>query len=190
MSISQDVLHSGSPEFDALLQIPENLIKRLSTFRDRHLIHVLQAYPAVSDEFFEEKRQAFLKDYNRLIHVMNSPAHSDKERQRLENAVRNADIQKAWLERENTDRMQRVKASEEEIAKYEAELKDASFSEEAAQKIQKVRDATGPLEQKLKDDTAKLKELSDTIDNLHVEQALVDKDKAEAPVLWPPHAKS
>lgn len=141
-----------------------------------HLIHVLQAYPPVSDEFFEEKRQAFLKDYNRLIHVMNSPAHSDKERQRLENAVRNADIQKAWLERENTDRMQRVKAIEEEIAKYEAELKDASFSEEAAQKIQKVRDATGPLEQKLKDDTAKLKELSDTIDNLHVEQALVDKD--------------
>lgn len=42
MSISQDVLHSGSPELDALLQIPEDLIKRLSTFRDRHLIHVLQ----------------------------------------------------------------------------------------------------------------------------------------------------
>ena len=68
MSISQDVLHSGSPEFDALLQIPEDLIKRLSTFRDRHLIHVLQkVYISFPDarSFLEEE----------VIHAMESRDH-------------------------------------------------------------------------------------------------------------------
>ena len=144
-----------------------------------NLLNVLQAYPKVGADFFEDKRQAFLKE---VLHMQKLQAtanvrSSDKERYRLENAVKNADMQKAWLEKENTDRLNKIKLIEEEIKRYEDELATLNVDRESnIEKIQEAVERTGPVKQEIEQDTKRLKELKDRIEVLHAEQALTDKN--------------
>ena len=123
------------------------------------MISVLQAYPKVGDDFFEEKRQAYLKEVQHMRRLGNVNGQSSKERHRLENAVKNADMQRAWLEKENTDRLRKIKNIEDEIKGYEDALSKLNLE---------IADH--------KEDTARLKELASSIDSLHAEQALIDKE--------------
>lgn len=144
-----------------------------------NLLNVLQAYPKMGEDYFEEKRQAYLKELHRMHKLQNTTAASgsDKERHRLENAVRNADMQKAWLEKENTDRLNKIKVIEEEIRKYEEELAVLDLNRtDNTEKIQLAIERTGPIKQEIEQDTQRLKELTERIDGLHAEQALTDKN--------------
>ena len=141
------------------------------------MISVLQAYPKVGDDFFEEKRQAYLKEVQHMRRLGNVNGQSSKERHRLENAVKNADMQRAWLEKENTDRLRKIKNIEDEIKGYEDALSKLNLEmEDHKEEIQKAVDSTGPLKKEIEEDTARLKELASSIDSLHAEQALIDKE--------------
>ena len=146
-----------------------------------NLISVLQAYPKVGGDFFEEKRQAFINEVRRMQKAKANNGHSDKEIHRLANAVKNADMQKAWLEKENTDRLNKIKVIEEEIKGYEQELSRIDMNRpDNTEKIQQAIDATGPIKQSIEEDTQKLAELSAKLDNLKAEQELINEDASPA----------
>lgn len=142
-----------------------------------NMLNVLQAYPKMGADYFEEKRQAYLKEVHRMHKLQNTTGSSDKERHRLENAVRNADMQRAWLEKENTDRLNKIKLIEEEIRKYEEELATLDLTRtDNSEKIQMAVERTGPIKQEIEQNTQRLKELTERLDGLHAEQALTDKN--------------
>ncbi|MBP3868618.1 MAG: hypothetical protein J6D38_05845 [Solobacterium sp.] len=142
-----------------------------------NMLNVLQAYPKMGVDYFEEKRQAYLKEVQRMHKLQNTTGSSDKERHRLENAVRNADMQRAWLEKENTDRLNKIKLIEEEIRKYEEELATLDLTRtDNSEKIQMAVERTGPIKQEIEQNTQRLKELTERLDGLHAEQALTDKN--------------
>ena len=142
-----------------------------------NMIGVLQAYPKVGKDFFEEKRQAYLKEVQHMRRLSSSNGQSSKERYRLENAVKNADMQRAWLEKENTDRLRKIKNIEDEIRGYEDALSRLNLEmRDHREEIQKAVNSAEPLRKEIEEDTARLKELSSKMDSLHAEQAMIDKN--------------
>lgn len=139
------------------------------------LISRLQSYPHLGNDFYEEKRQAFLKEMNHLKHLSASTGNNHKERHRLETEVRNADIQKAWLEKENTDRLRRIRTIEDDIRKTELAIKTARESSNYTDAIQKAVEETGTLKLNLYEDTQRLKKINSEMDILKAEQALVNE---------------
>ena len=140
------------------------------------VIETFQGYPAVSTRYFEEKRQAYLKDIRRFRHLSSRPAGTEKERHRLETAVKNAEVQKEWLEKENTDRLNRIKAIEEEIRQYEDALELRRVKPDNTDKIRAAREKTGSLKLDIAEDTAKLRDLAARIEALRSERAMTNAE--------------
>ena len=140
------------------------------------LIDSFKEYPPVTQRYFEEKRQAYLKDIRRYRHINNRPAGVDRERQRLESAVKTATVQKEWLAKENTDRLRKIREIEEEIRQYERALERRRMTPDNTEKIRQAVEQSEPLRQDIEEDTAKLRDLAQRIDALRAEQAITNKE--------------
>ena len=145
-----------------------------------HIIENYQTYPAVSRRFFEEKRQAYLKDIRRYRHLSSRPTGTERERMRLENAVKNAAMQKEWLEKENTDRLNRIRALEEEIREFERALEQRRVRPDNSAKIRSAQEQTDTLKLDIAEDTAKLRDLAARIEALRSERAMTNAELSPA----------
>ncbi len=140
------------------------------------LIGAYQTYPAVSRSYFEEKRQAYLKDVRRFRHLNSRPSGSEKERHRLETAVKNANVQKEWLVKENTDRLRKIRLIEEEIREYEQALERCRNQGDNTERIRAAEEKTGSLKLDIAEDTARLRDLAARIEALRAERAMTNSD--------------
>ncbi|MBQ9326911.1 MAG: hypothetical protein IJ225_00045 [Solobacterium sp.] len=139
------------------------------------LITKLQNYPAVRDEFFEEKRQAYLQVRSHYRYMISHPANTKREQQRLESEVKHASTQRAWLEKENTGRMERIRSLETEIERYETILEHLRSEEDNTSRIEEAVEETRPLKLEIDEDTVRLNELAIRIEELRKEQELIDQ---------------
>ena len=140
------------------------------------LIASYQAYPAISRSYFEEKRQAYLRDIRRFRHLNSRPTGAEKERNRLETAVRNANMQKEWIQKENTDRLRKIRLIEEEIREYERALEARRGQVDNTDKIKAAEEKTGTLRLDIEQDTARLRDLAARIDALRAERAMTNAE--------------
>ena len=146
------------------------------------VIDSFHAYPPAGSQYFEEKRQAFLREVRRYHHLSkHTPGtSSQRERSRLEKQVQDAEQQKEWLEKENTDRLRRIASIEQEIRAYEEALADNANAEEHMEKIRKAREESEPIRTDIALDTAKLRDLTERIEALRKERAMTDSKLSPA----------
>ncbi len=144
--------------------------------RVEQLISTFQAYPPLSQYYFEEKRQAYIKDIRRFRHMNAHSNGVEKERARLEHAMKDATAEKENLEKENTDRINRIKMIETEIQMYEEALKKRRKQDANEEKLRKVVEESEPLRETILQDTTKLRELAKRIAELRIERAMTNRD--------------
>ena len=142
------------------------------------LIASYQTYPAISRNYFEEKRQAYLRDIRRFRHLNSKPAGAQKERTRLETAMRNANVQKEWVQKENTDRLRKIRLIEEEIREYERALESRRGQVDNSAQIRAAEEKTGSLTLDIEQDTARLRDLAARIEALRAERAMTDAQRS------------
>lgn len=142
------------------------------------LIASYQTYPAISRNYFEEKRQAYLRDIRRFRHLNSKPAGAQKERTRLETAMRNANVQKEWVQKENTDRLRKIRLIEEEIREYERALESRRGQVDNSAQIRAAEEKTGSLKLDIEQDTARLRDLAARIEALRAERAMTDAQRS------------